>query len=114
MGVLIEALPADAAVNRLPAGRVGRWSIDLHLLASIVDRLAMLSWQMGGDKKAKKPEMIQRPGGAHEDKVRMSPRELVVRLKDFQRRERERQAELAAQASAAIRDESEVEVGDGS
>lgn len=38
------------------------WTAEMHLLASVLDTLAVANWQRGGDPKAPKPTPLKRPG----------------------------------------------------
>jgi len=60
---------ADLAANLSPRAGIWvaidpdrAWSPDQLLLASIADVLAWANWQRAGDKRAKKPQPINRPG----------------------------------------------------
>lgn len=43
-------------------GDDARWGLAEQLLATAVDVLQMANWQRGGDKKARRPKPIPRPG----------------------------------------------------
>lgn len=40
------------------------WSLTDHLLAVVADRLAVISWQLGGNRHAPYPKPLTRPGVA--------------------------------------------------
>jgi hypothetical protein len=58
--VLVQHLPANSTTAR--ALGVDSWDLTDQLLAATVDLLALANWQRGGDKRAKRPTPIQRPG----------------------------------------------------
>lgn len=60
--MLVGALPAEAATSRRLHGERAQWSLTDHLLALVVDRLAIVSWQLAGDRKAPYPKPMPRPG----------------------------------------------------
>lgn len=62
IAVLIAALPIDSATARAVHGPAAAWTLTDHLLATVADRLAVMSWQLGGNRKAPYPKPIPRPG----------------------------------------------------
>lgn len=60
MAVLIAALPAESATSRALYG--AHWSLTDHLLARLDDRLAIISWQLAGNRRAPFPTPMARPG----------------------------------------------------
>lgn len=62
LGVLLRQLPTDSAFARSVAGLDAEWTLSRQLLAHVCDLLAMANWQRGGDKTAKRPSPIERPG----------------------------------------------------
>lgn len=60
--MLIAGLPADSATTRAVHGDAAAWTLTDHLLATVADRLAVISWQLGGDRKAPYPKPMVRPG----------------------------------------------------
>jgi hypothetical protein len=64
VAVLVAALPADASTVEAVHGDQARWTLTDHLLASVFDALAVISWQLGGDKRAARPKPMARPGVA--------------------------------------------------
>jgi hypothetical protein len=62
VAVLTAHLPADSATARAVHGEAARWSLTDHLLAVVADRLAIMSWQLGGNRHAPRPEPLPRPG----------------------------------------------------
>lgn len=62
MACLIAALPAGSATARAVHGEHAHWGLTDHLLARIDDRLAVISWQLAGNKKAPYPKPMVRPG----------------------------------------------------
>lgn len=57
--VIATASPARSALGR--AGNPGGWGVESHLLAAVVDLLALHAWQNGGGK-GERPKPIPRPG----------------------------------------------------
>lgn len=68
--MLISHLPPDCALQRATTEpeNVG-WDLHTMLLAAAVDALHAANWQRGGDKSAKKPQPIPRPGVRRDDTV---------------------------------------------
>ncbi|RLU83925.1 hypothetical protein CTZ27_27530 [Streptomyces griseocarneus] len=68
LAVLVKHLPRDSAVNRDLHGEAADWDVPAHLLASVVDQLAVANWMtvtLNGDTDADPldfPEPVQRPG----------------------------------------------------
>lgn len=60
--MLIRHLPRDAPLWREVHGDDMQWGLNEQLLAVIADYLALSLWQQAGDKKAKKPTPLPRPG----------------------------------------------------
>lgn len=60
--MLATHLPADSATARALHGEAARWSLTDHLLAVVADRLAIMSWQLAGNRHAPRPEPLPRPG----------------------------------------------------
>ena len=58
--ILVTADP-DSQLGRELRGQPDEWSLDQHMLASLVDGVHLLLWQNSG-AKAKKPDMLPRPG----------------------------------------------------
>jgi len=58
--VLVRKLPPESSL----AGVIseGQWGLTDQLLAGIFDQLALANWQRAGNKKAKRPKPIPRPG----------------------------------------------------
>jgi len=67
LGVLIEHLPSNSATRRVALGDDYEWTLQNQLLAALVDGMAISIWQRGGDKKAKRPKQIPRPGVVDKD-----------------------------------------------
>lgn len=65
------------------------WGPAEHLMATVIDSLAVGNWQRSGDKNAPRPKPVPRPGA----KKRMSSTEALERLADLRRRDRERRGE---------------------
>lgn len=78
LGVLVAHLPPESATKTAlrealtdeqqaslpaPVGH-GPWSQVELLLALVADRLAILSWQQGGDNSVPQPKPLPRPGVA--------------------------------------------------
>jgi hypothetical protein len=62
LGVLVRQLPPEAALYRSMFGEKALWGSQEHLLALIADILNAANWQRGGDKNAKRPKPLPRPG----------------------------------------------------
>jgi hypothetical protein len=62
LGVLLRHLPRESATIRELGGDAVVWDEDTHLLASIVDLLALGNWQRQGRANAQRPKPIPRPG----------------------------------------------------
>ena len=63
MQVLIVHLPADSHTTRAASG--GMWDLTDQLLAGIYDLLSAANWQRAGNKRAKRPKPLPRPGVDH-------------------------------------------------
>lgn len=64
-GVLASQLPAGSNLWLAVDSQAQSWTLDTHLLASILHAVQGANWQRGGGK-GKKPEPITRPGEARE------------------------------------------------
>jgi len=86
--VLVEHLPADSAFARAMHGEAAGWGLTEHLLAAVVDQLAVANWMFASvnrDSDADPlpyPEPLARPGldaaprkSTHED---ASPAEIAA------------------------------------
>jgi len=62
--VFIAGFPPDSATARAIRGEAARWGLTEQLLASVFDALAVISWQLSGDKQAPRPKPMPRPGVA--------------------------------------------------
>lgn len=66
--VLVEHLPADSSFARAVHGEAAGWSLTEHLLAAVVDQLAVANWMfatVNRDENAEPlpyPEPLTRPG----------------------------------------------------
>lgn len=56
----VRQLPPESATARAMGGDAADWDTRAHLLASVVDQLAVANWQRSG-KKSGKPKPIKRP-----------------------------------------------------
>lgn len=83
--MLIEHLPADSALGVSLHGEAARWSTTDHLLAAVVDHLAIANWMfatVNGDpdgEQAPYPEPVPRPGETSGEE-RTSPAEIIAFL----------------------------------
>ncbi|MFC8429406.1 hypothetical protein [Streptomyces sp. NPDC057253] len=68
--VLVEHLPADSSFARAVHGEQADWSVTDHLLAAVVDHLAVANWMFAtvhrdeDAEPADYPEAVPRPSGA--------------------------------------------------
>lgn len=87
VAALIGALPADSATGRAIHGPDAGWALTDHLLAMVIDRLAVMSWQLQGDPKKPYPTPLPRPGVADQTirhgRATRSRNEIVVYLRRF-------------------------------
>ncbi|MFB7865143.1 MULTISPECIES: hypothetical protein [unclassified Streptomyces] len=66
--VLITNLPRDSAVQRELHGESAEWSLTDHLLAAVVDNLAVANWMFQcvnigeDDDQPEQPKPVPRPG----------------------------------------------------
>jgi hypothetical protein len=66
--VLVEHLPADSSFARAAHGEAADWGLTEHLLAAVVDQLAVANWMfatVNRDEHAESlpyPEPLSRPG----------------------------------------------------
>ncbi|MGC0365002.1 hypothetical protein ABH922_002986 [Rhodococcus sp. 27YEA15] len=58
---ILKYPPPGGAISRT-ADPDHHWDLHAHLLAAISDGIQAGNWQRGGDKKAKRPEQLPRPG----------------------------------------------------
>jgi hypothetical protein len=59
---LVRQLPRDAAVQRSVYGELVEWGPLEHLVALVVDVLQAANWQRSGNRHAKRPRPLPRPG----------------------------------------------------
>lgn len=59
---VIRWLPADAAYRRFLHPDEWQWTLPEHILAGIYDTLQGANWQRAGNKHAKRPDPLPRPG----------------------------------------------------
>ncbi|MEU9603013.1 hypothetical protein [Streptomyces sp. NPDC048057] len=70
--MLLKHLPAESAVSRSVHGEAADWSVSDHLLAAVVDHLAVSNWMFAsanseeGDQQDP-PKPVPRPGDASSD-----------------------------------------------
>ncbi|MET8076252.1 hypothetical protein [Streptomyces sp. NPDC005303] len=68
--VLVEHLPADSSFARAVHGEQAEWTVTDHLLAAVVDHLAVANWMFAtvhrdeDAEPAEYPEAVPRPSGA--------------------------------------------------
>lgn len=60
--MFIAGFPPDSATARAVHGDAARWTLTDHLLAGVIDRLAVMSWQLAGNPKVPCPKPMPRPG----------------------------------------------------
>lgn len=63
--MLLKNSPKDSAFVRSVSGDDSGWSVTDHLLALVVDHLAIAQWQRGGGK-GPLPKPLKRPGTENE------------------------------------------------
>ncbi|MEU0027678.1 hypothetical protein [Streptomyces sp. NPDC006335] len=79
--VLVEHLPADSSFARAVHGEQADWTVTDHLLAAVVDHLAVANWMFAtvnrdeDTEPAEYPEPVPRPSGAKAEAVK-APRTL--------------------------------------
>nr|WP_234439054.1 DUF5361 domain-containing protein [Streptomyces sp. NRRL B-3229] len=67
--VLVEHLPSDSSFARAVHGEQAEWTVTDHLLAAVVDHLAVANWMFAtvhrdeDTEPAEYPEAVPRPGG---------------------------------------------------
>lgn len=84
---LLRHLPPESATWQAVAGPDAVWSTTDHLLALVVDVLQVANWQRAGDKRAKRPEPLPRPGmPGRARRSALSPAQMRRRLHDLARR----------------------------
>nr|WP_258319119.1 DUF5361 domain-containing protein [Streptomyces griseorubiginosus] len=68
--VLVEHLPSDSSFARAVHGEQAEWTVTDHLLAAVVDHLAVANWMFAtvhrdeDTEPAEYPEAVPRPSGA--------------------------------------------------
>lgn len=65
LGVLIQYLPRESATKQEAIGDEARWGDEEHLLATIIDAIAQLSWMFAAANSKRAPERprpLRRPG----------------------------------------------------
>lgn len=60
--IIVKQQPGNSALARAINGDDYLWDIHAQLAALIVDHLAVGNWQRSGDKRAKRPKPVERPG----------------------------------------------------
>lgn len=74
LAAVVLYAPATSALRRAQISEGEEWAIDSlwsisdHLLATQIDQINYLRWELGGGK-GKPPALIKRPGAAPEDKT---------------------------------------------
>ncbi|MEX1655337.1 DUF5361 domain-containing protein [Streptomyces pseudovenezuelae] len=69
MRVLVEHLPSDSSFARAVHGEQADWTVTDHLLAAVVDHLAVANWMFAtvhrdeDTEPAEYPEAVPRPSG---------------------------------------------------
>ncbi|MEW2559476.1 hypothetical protein AB0914_11775 [Streptomyces griseorubiginosus] len=67
--VLVEHLPSDSSFARAVHGEQAEWTVTDHLLAAVVDHLAVANWMFAtvhrdeNTEPAEYPEAVPRPSG---------------------------------------------------
>ncbi|GAA1796417.1 hypothetical protein [Actinomadura chokoriensis] len=87
MLALIRHLPRDSALARALHGEEATWGVGEHLLATVVDHLAIGNWLFTcahSESEPPRPEPVPRPGtqpeepGENEATGNPSPQELAI------------------------------------
>lgn len=60
--IFVMGAARESAYVRSVAGEAAAWGPVEHLLASLVDVMQLANWQRAGDRNARRPEALQRPG----------------------------------------------------
>lgn len=69
LAVIVQQLPIASALGRAVRGAAGIYGPTDYLLAGVINLLRSVSWQLGGDAKAPKPERFLLPGMDDDDKL---------------------------------------------
>ena len=77
--------PEGSAIFRARTGDAAPWGVQENLLAAAVNTLRVMSWQLGGDEKAARPEPIL-PPGAEPDADRKVTRGDVMSIEEMDER----------------------------
>ena len=99
---LLARLPLGSELLIELHGEQARWSAAEHLLANLCDLLMQGNWQRGGDKHARKPAPLPRPGDIEKQqrkRTQLTPRQVQLKLQQQLAR---RAAELAALQPAPV------------
>ncbi|MET9792805.1 hypothetical protein ACFW93_18140 [Streptomyces canus] len=81
--VLVEHLPADSSYARAVHGEQADWTVTDHLLAAVVDHLAVANWMFAtvhrdeDAEPAAYPEAVPRPGEGGTGSPEQEPRPTV-------------------------------------
>lgn len=59
---IVRQSPRGSAISRAKNGEEDTWGVLEHLIAGVIDLLAVGNWQRGGDEHAKRPDPLPRPG----------------------------------------------------
>ncbi|MFJ6393486.1 hypothetical protein ACIQJT_38530 [Streptomyces sp. NPDC091972] len=79
----MEHLPADSSFARAVHGEQADWTVTDHLLAAVVDHLAVANWMFAtvnrdeDTEPADYPEAVPRPGGRSTESSEGGPRATV-------------------------------------
>lgn len=60
--VIVKNAPPESAILRAQRGDAALYGVTDYLLVSVINSLRMMSWQLGGDPKAPKPDLFTVPG----------------------------------------------------
>lgn len=69
LAVIVRHLPIDSALGRDSRGEASPFTVTDYLLAGVINVLRSMSWQLGGDPKAPKPEKFLLPGMEDDSKL---------------------------------------------
>jgi len=82
---VVVSLPHGNAIQRAEHGEDALWGLPEHLIATVIDVLQAANWQRAGDKDARRPDPIRRPGTRPTPLTDERKRALAARLPYLQK-----------------------------